>query len=144
LTLVFRVVSLVVPLKEIVMLTDQYLSMKELAVLFGSTQKRIGLALERLGLWRVPNKATLKARQQGYVGLRQYPDLEDHPLTVWNREKTIAALESAGLKLLPTFTGHSPAGETVEEYIDTDDDRDDYADSDSDGEDSADDDYRTV
>lgn len=78
------------------MYTDAYLSMKELAAIFGTTQKRIGRALEALGLWEVGEGPTSKARQKGYVGLRYYPNREKYPLTVWHKEKTIAILEDNG------------------------------------------------
>ena len=101
------------------MLTDEFLSMKELAHLCGSTQKLIGRALEKLGLREVGGKPTPKAYRDGYVGLREYPDLEDYPLTVWHREKTLAALATVGITLLPTFTADA-AGQTADEDEDPD------------------------
>jgi hypothetical protein len=75
--------------------TKEFLSMKELAVLLGSTQKRIGLELEECNLWVIADGPTTKAIEGGYVSLRYYPNLDKYPLTVWHREKTIAALKAA-------------------------------------------------
>lgn len=59
------------------MLTDEFVSMKELAFLCGSTQQLIGRALEKLGLWIVGGKrSTHMASREGYVGLREYPGHE--------------------------------------------------------------------
>jgi hypothetical protein len=124
-------------LEELKMLTDDYLSMKELAVLCGSTQKRIGLALEKLGLWIVGGKSpTLKARREGYIGLREYPGHENYPLTVWHREKTLAALKTVGITLLPTFTA-DVAAQAADEDDDADSENEvEYGEAEDEGEDS--------
>jgi hypothetical protein len=82
--------------------------MKELADLCGSTQKRIGRALETLGLWKVGARSTPKARDGGYVGFRCYPNLENYPLTVWHRDKTLATLKTVGVIPLPSFAAPLP------------------------------------
>jgi hypothetical protein len=83
------------------MFTDEHWSMKEFAKTCGSTQKRVGLALERLGLWIVGGSPTQKAHQEGYIAFRTYPNKENYPLPVWHREKTLEALASVGIKPLP-------------------------------------------
>ena len=90
------------------MLSDEYVSMKELAVICGSTQKRIGLALQGLSLWSVGGGPTPKARREGYVGLRYYPNHEDYPLSVWHKERALAVLKTVGISPLPTFTVPPP------------------------------------
>lgn len=79
------------------MSVEVFVSMKQLAIELGTTQKRIGLALDRLGLWDVGSGPTQKARDGGYTSLRYYSNLENFPLTVWHREKTLAALATIGL-----------------------------------------------
>jgi hypothetical protein len=71
------------------MLTDEYVTVKELAALRGSTEKQIDLDLVGVGLWTVDGRPTRRARRNGYTGRRYYPN----PLPIWHREKTLAALK---------------------------------------------------
>ena len=110
------------------MLSDEYVSMKELAALCGSTQQRIGRALAKLGLWIVGGRPTRKAHDNGYIGLRQYPNYEEYPLPVWHKEKALAALKTVGITPLPSFNAPPPAPKSAaqdEEDEDTDLDSDD-------------------
>jgi len=94
------------------MLSDEYVSMKELAKLCGSTQKRIGLALAQRGLWIINDRPTQKAHDEGYIQYRDYPhrpDIGDRTLPVWHVEKTLAALKTIGIEPLPEFTASPPA-----------------------------------
>ncbi len=89
------------------MLLDEYLSMKEIAIICGLNQKRIGRALARLGLWRINDRPTQKAYAEGYIQYREYPhrpDIGDRSLPVWHKEKTLAVLKTIGIVPLPEFT----------------------------------------
>ena len=98
------------------MFTDVYISMKELAKLFGSTQKKIGLGFEKKKLWVVGSgEATPKAIREGYISKREYPNKTCPPLTIWQLEKTIAALESIGFKLLPMYAAYSSLPKVTDE-----------------------------
>jgi hypothetical protein len=90
------------------MFTDEYWSMKEIAKTCGSTQKRVGLALEKLDLWIVGRSPTQKAYREGYIAFREYPNKENYPLPVWHREKTLKALATLDIVPLPVVTS-SPA-----------------------------------
>jgi hypothetical protein len=89
-----------------------YLAMKDLAVICGSTQQRIGRALAKLGLWIINGRPTPKAYAEGYIDRRQYPnrpDIGDRSLAIWHTEKTLAALKTIGVTPLPEFVAPPPA-----------------------------------
>ena len=94
------------------MLSDEYLAMKEIGIICGSTQRRIGRALAKLGLWIIGVSPTDKATAGGYVQYRQYPhrpDIGDRTLPVWHVKKTLAALKTVGILPLPTSAASPPA-----------------------------------
>jgi hypothetical protein len=109
------------------MLSDECLSLKELALMCGSTQKLIGRALEKLSLRIVGGRPTRKAVDGGYVSLRYYPNHEDYPLTVWHKEKTLAALKTIGITPLPSSTAPPPAPKPAAQDNDADEDADEDA-----------------
>ena len=78
------------------MSATKYFTLKELAPLFGMTQRTMGLALQAIGLWIVGEGPTDLAYDEGYVNYRYYPGFEQYPGYVWDHDKTIAALEEAG------------------------------------------------
>ena len=120
------------------MLSDEFIAMKELAIICGSTQKRIGRALAKLGLRTVGGGPTPKAYAEGYVASRDYPhrpDIGDQTLATWHKEKTLAALETIGIIPLPTFAAYLPAPKPLDQDEDDDDDADEDSDEDHDSED---------
>jgi hypothetical protein len=82
-------------------LNDEYVSLTDLGVLFGTTSQRIGRALESIGLYEPSEGSpTDLAYEQKLLGHRRYEALygeTKYPsLTLWHRERTVKLLEDAG------------------------------------------------
>jgi len=106
------------------MLSDDFLAMKEIAEMCGSSQQRVGRALAKLGLWIVGDGPTRNASDGGYVTFRTYPhrpDIGDRSLPVWHKEKTLAALKTVGIIPLPTFAAYLPAPQPLDQDEENDD-----------------------
>ena len=71
------------------MLYDEFISMKEFALIYDSTQKRVGLMLRELGLRNEYGYPTRKAISEGFVSERFYDSAEKRSLVIWNREKSV-------------------------------------------------------
>lgn len=88
------------------MLFYEFLAMNELGDICGLTQKEMGLALARLGLWIIDHRPTDKAIAAGLIQWRDYPhrpDIGDRKLATWHVGKTLAALKTIGIEPLPEF-----------------------------------------
>lgn len=83
---------------------NEYLSQTELGKLFGATSHEIGKWLVNCGLRTDRNKPSQRAFDEGFVmttGTGR--GLVGSYYYVWNKSKTVAALQSAGHRLRPHF-----------------------------------------
>ena len=94
---------------------DEYKSMKELGQEFGLTSHKIGRTLKDIGLRTEEGKPSHTAFEQGYVKRRWAEQRSDIYLWVWHYDKTVAALESAGVKRVNTKPQVDHFGENAAE-----------------------------
>ena len=76
---------------------SEYMTMREIAKLFGSTSHQIGRALKRLGLREENGEPSPRAHQLGLVHKRPVYEKECFDVWTWHVEKTIPFLEADGL-----------------------------------------------
>ena len=83
------------------MSTTDYMSMKELGVLFGVTSHKIGRRLKELDLRNDKGRPTRKAFELGLMKQRYSQSRLDIYSWVWHQDKTVALLEQAGMERGP-------------------------------------------
>jgi hypothetical protein len=86
---------------------SDYLTMRELGRLLGTTSHAVGRALKKVGLRTRDGKPSWAAFQGGFCDQRWYGE---NYVWAWARDKTLRVLEEAGLERRP-LPGEAPSAE---------------------------------
>jgi hypothetical protein len=81
-------------------MSDEYFTMKEIGQLFGLSSHAIGKTLKKIGLRTPEGKPSREAFNGKWCDQRWASDWSGY-CYAWSKDRTIRALEKAGLKRLP-------------------------------------------